>query len=382
MNKVYIISAKRTPVAPRSGALRRYPVIELGARAIAATLLASGLPAEAVEAVVMGNALYAGGNPARLAALAAGIPESAAGMTIDTQCCAGLDAINTACSMVRAGAAELVVAGGLESYSRAPLRLARPLHLGDRPVSYQRPPFTPWPERDPDMLCAAAELAAQRGIGRRDQEVYAIASHYRARCGGANCDELVAFDELSHDSFTRVLNAKLCARAPLVAGDANTGLTSTTVAVEADAAASVLVAGEAVLSDVARPVRAQVLRVVDGIAVGIDPSVPALAPVAAVQRVLARQMLLPESIAVVEMMEAFAVQAMVGIEACGFAKAAVNRGGGALARGHPIGASGAILAVRLWHELQREPSDSYGLAAIAAAGGLGSAALWQKVKKC
>ncbi len=377
MNKAYIVAAKRTPVASRNGALAHYPVIELGARVIDAAIQQAGLSAGQVDSVIMGNALYAGGNPARLAALSAGIPACAAAMTIDTQCCSGLDAINTACQMVQSGAAHVVVAGGLESYSRAPIRQTRPLNKHDTPITYQRPPFTPWPARDPDMLDAAAGLARQRRISRQAQECFAVDSHAKARRVGAREGELVAFDELSADSFTRNLNEKVCARAPVIRGDTLSGLTPTTVAVEADAAAVVVVVSESMLPQirgVVRPVSA-----LPGFSVGADPEMPSLAPIAAVEKVLLQQMVAPDELVAVEVMEAFAVQAMVCIDACGFDRAVVNRGGGALARGHPVGASGAVLAVRLWWELQREAVGGYGLATIAAAGGLGSALLWRVV---
>jgi acetyl-CoA C-acetyltransferase len=117
------------------------------------------------------------------------------------------------------------------------------------------------------------------------------------------------------------------------------------------------------------------LRIVAATRCGDDPAMPGAAPIAAARRLLAAQRLAPEAIAVAEIMEAFAAQAIVCAEGIGVAESALNRGGGGLARGHPIGASGAILAVRLWHEMQREESGALGLAAIAAAGGLGSALL-------
>src|SRR5690606_38544343 len=110
-------------------------------------LAAAGLAAEEVDEVILGNALYGGGNPARLALLAAGIPECRSALTIDSQCCAGLDAIMLAAARIRAGEAQVIVAGGVESFSRAPIRQRRPAVPGEAAVPYDRPPFTPWPER-------------------------------------------------------------------------------------------------------------------------------------------------------------------------------------------------------------------------------------------
>ena len=147
------------------------------------------------------------------------------------------------------------------------------------------------------------------------------------------------------------------------------------MAVEADAAAAVVVASERRLAALGTPGRP--VRIVSGARRGFDPTRPGLAPIQAAQAALARAGLAAPGLAVAEIMEAFAVQAMACIEGIGLDAAIVNRGGGALARGHPIGASGAILAVRLWHELQREAPAARGVAAIAAAGGLGSAMVVQ-----
>lgn len=371
----YIVAAKRTPVAPRGGAYTHLEVYELGARTIASAIQQSGVPAEKIDNVIMGNALYAGGNPARVAALAAGLAESVPAMTIDSQCCAGLDAINTACAMVNAGGVNAVVAGGLESFSRAPVRAHRPKNKHDPPKDYQRPPFTPWPQRDPNMIEAAAALARQREITRQSQEQFAIRSHEKAQRAIAGNAELVSIGDLCSDAFTRKLSTQLCSRLPLIAGDAEFGLTSSTIAVEADAAAAVVVVNEKMLPFIDGSMNPVVA--IGCCSIGSDPALPALAPIAAIRKLLRQTAINSRTLQVAEIMEAFAVQAMVCIDECDIDPAIVNRGGGALARGHPIGASGAILAVRLWHELQKERSGAYGVTSIAAAGGLGSAALWR-----
>ena len=160
MNAMPILAWARTPVAPVGGALAACRPHELAAPLVARLLADAGLPASAVDAVVLGNALGAGGNPARVLALAAGLPERTPAITLDSQCCAGLDAITHACGLLALGQAQVVIAGGAEAWSRAPLRLHRPLQPGEKPVAYEQPPFTPWPGRDPDMLQAAAAGAA------------------------------------------------------------------------------------------------------------------------------------------------------------------------------------------------------------------------------
>jgi acetyl-CoA C-acetyltransferase len=418
MNRAFIIAARRTPVAPRGGAFAGLELHELAAPVIRAVLADAGLPAGRVGEVILGNALSGGGNPARLAALAAGLPESVPAMTLDTQCCSGLDAVLLAADRVRAGAADVVVAGGAESYSRAPIRMVRPKAAGEEPRAYERPPFTPWQDRDPDMIPAAAALAERLGITRADQEAFAVASHGRALAARPMA-EVVAVGITSEDAFTRDLSPAACRRLPVLAGGAEHGVTAATVAVEADAAAVVLVVSEAVARDHAGPV----LEIVGGARAGGDPVEPGLALVPAARQLLDSHAVGASDLAVAEIMEAFAAQVIAGITSLGLEPGIVNRGGGALARGHPIGASGAVLAVRLFHELvflssrtersgepgskntegwnleggvasfHREHSgygsrlkagmtkeeNVLGLAAIAAAGGLGSAMLVRAV---
>jgi acetyl-CoA C-acetyltransferase len=370
MSAAFVIAARRTAVAPRDGAFAAVEVAELAAAPMRAVLADTDLAPREVDDVILGNALYGGGNPARVAALLAGLPEETAALTLDTQCCAGLDAVMLAAGRVAAGDAKAIIAGGVESFSRAPIRLRRPMDKDEAPRAYARPPFTPWPARDPDMIEAAAALARALGITRQAQEAFAVASHRKALEHGAADGEIVAVAGLTRDEFTRELTARLCARLPPLAGDPDHAVTAATVAVEADAAAVVLVVAEDMA---ARLTTARPVRVLGGARRGGDPTMPGLAPIAAARAVLDRHGLAVEAVNVAEIMEAFAAQAIACIDGVGLDVARVNRCGGALARGHPIGASGAVLAVRLWHELQRERAGAVGLAAIAAAGGLGSA---------
>jgi acetyl-CoA C-acetyltransferase len=374
----FIVAARRTPVAPRGGALSAIEVAELAAAPMRAVLADAGLAPVAIDDVILGNALYGGGNPARLAALLAGVREDAPALTLDTQCCAGLDAVLLAATRVAAGEANAIIAGGVESFSRAPLRLRRPKAKDEAPQEYARPPFTPWPERDPDMIASAAALARALGIARAAQETFAVESHRKARQAAAPAlaGEIVPLGDLRCDAFTRDLTPSLCARLPALAGEKTHAVTAATVAVEADAAAAVLVVSEEIAARLACAVRP--MRVLGGARAGGDPAMPGLAPIAAARATLARHGMSAEAVTVAEIMEAFAAQAIACIDGLALDHTRVNRGGGALARGHPIGASGAILAVRLWHELQRESDGAVGLAAIAAAGGLGSALLAQR----
>ena len=348
-----LIAARRTAVVPRGGAFARLSLEDLAAPVLTACLADAGIGPGQVDEVILSNALGAGGNPARRVALAAGLPQTVAGLTTDRQCAGGLDAILLAKALVDSGAAEVVVAGGVESYSRRPLRL-RTDPDGGPPEPYDEAPFTPWPDRNPGMAEAADALAVRLGIGRDRQEAWAIASHDKALAADLTV-EIVPLMGMTQDAFPRPLSPRLLARAPLVHG----GITAATAAVAADAAALCLVVSD-------RIAQGRGLALLAGRTVGGDPMEPGLAPLVAIRAIWRG-----EALAMAEIMEAYAVQAIAVVEGAGIDPAVVNPGGGGLARGHPIGASGAVLAVRLFHGLRQ----GRGLAAIAAAGGIGTALL-------
>ena len=200
------------------------------------------------------------------------------------------------------------------------------------------------------------------GIARRAQDDWAISSHIKA-LGGGFTREFVGLAGVSHDTFARVLTAQTAGRATVLASS----VTTATTAVAADAAAFVVVVSQAWAGKTA-------LRIAGGATRGAAPDEPGLAPVTAMTEVLQRAGLTAQDLQMAEIMEAYAVQALACIHAMGIDPAIVNPAGGALARGHPIGASGAILAVRLFHGL----AAGYGLAAIAAAGGIGTALLVER----
>ena len=186
-----------------------------------AVLERAGVARAAVDAVVLGNALGAGGNPARMVALAAGLPDACAAFSVDTQCCGGLDAIALACGLLASGQASVVLAGGVEAWSRAPIRQHRPLHDGDPAAPYERPAFAPDPARDPDLLAAAAAYAQQHGIRRAAQDAYAVRSHQRAvdaALAGDFQSELVPIADLRADSYPRTLALHRAGRMPSLAG--------------------------------------------------------------------------------------------------------------------------------------------------------------------
>ncbi|WP_103258105.1 acetyl-CoA C-acyltransferase [Tabrizicola aquatica] len=344
-----LIAARRTAVVPRGGAFARLRIEDLAAPVVRAVLADAGI--DRVDELILSNALGAGGNPARRVALAAGLGQ-VAGLTLDRQCAGGLDAILLAKALVDSGAAEVVLAGGAESYSRRPLRLASDPD-GGPPVPYDQAPFTPWPDRDPGMAEAAEALALRLAITRTQQEDWAVESHAKALA--LDPGEIVPLAGVMRDAFPRRLSHRLLARAPIVQGS----ITAATAAVAADAAAMCLVVSD-------RIAEGRGLAILGGATVGGDPIEPGTAPVAAI-----REIWDGAPLQMAEVMEAYAVQAIAVVKGAGLDPQVVNPGGGGLARGHPVGASGAILAVRLFHGLRR----GRGLAAIAAAGGIGTALL-------
>ena len=385
----------RSPVAPVGGALRALFPHELAAPVLRALLAQSGLPAEAVDAVVLGNALGAGGNPARMLALATGLPERCAAHTVDTQCCSGLDAVALAVGLLHSGQAEVVIAGGAEAWSRAPIRQARPLHAGEAPRAYERPAFAPRPEQDPDLLQAAADYALAQGWSRARQEAYAAESHARALAAAGTATIAVA--GLARDTYPRALAPGRMTRMPLVAEAhpamaarlgatpatvAAHGLSAPTISAKADGAGLVLLASAAACRRWKLPAPA---RWIASASVGSQPHMPLLAAGDAARLalrragpVLARPQLRASELAAIELHDAFAVQGLAFCEELKLDAGVLNQDGGGLARGHPIGASGAIALVQLLARLQRDATaGAPGLAAIAGAGGIGAACIVQ-----
>lgn len=388
-----IAGGVRSAVAPHGGAFRALQPHQIAAPVLRALLQRVGVPAQAVDAVVLGNALGAGGNPARMLALAGGLPERCAAFTIDTQCCSGIDAVSMAVGLLASGQASVVIAGGVEAWSRAPIRQVRPLHAGQAAVSYEQPAFSPDPARDPDVRVAAADYAWQHGFSRVQQDAYAVLSHQRAIAHQLDlAAEIVPVNGLQHDAYPRALDAMRVARMPVAVraaagqeGASQTGnkqadcsVSTLAISTRADGAALVLLATPQACK--ALGIKAQAAWVTSA-SVGSDPAVPLIAAEKAAVAALSRVGLdSAASLRVIELHDAFAVQGLSFCKALGLDASAVNRRGGGLARGHPIGASGAISLVRLLADLQLDESPgARGLVAIAGAGGIGAAAILERL---
>ncbi|MEV0970710.1 thiolase family protein [Microtetraspora glauca] len=365
-----VVAARRTPIGNAGGALRHFTVDELAAPVLRGVLDDSGLGS--VDDVLLGNVFGPGGNPARIAALRAGLPDSVPGVTIDRQCASGLAAITLAAAMIRAGEGEAYLAGGVESASTAPLRAWRPEGAGEPPRYYTRAPFAPAEIGDPDMGPAADLVAAEAGISRERQDAFAVRSHaraVRAQLTGRFAAELVPVGGVERDERPRAgFTMERLARFPPAFTSDGTATAANSCGIS-DGAAAVLLVSETLRRRHGLPG----LRLLSSATSAVDPNRLGLGAVPAMRSVLDRT---PD---VVEFNEAFAGQTLACLDGAGIDEHTVSPDGGAIALGHPWGASGAVLVVRLFATLVRLRGSGSGLAALSAGGGVGVATAWEAV---
>jgi len=374
--RAVIVGACRTPLACLDGGLAGWDADDLAAHVIGD--LMRRVPDVRIDDVLMATATGPGGNLARRALLAAGLPVAVPGMTLDRQCGGGLDAVMLACRLVESGAGTAYIAGGVESATTSPLRgeASRDARASGRGF-FPRSAFAPDGEDDPGMAESAEDLAGRRGLARERQDAYAARSHARAvaaREAGvfdteiAPCmrgDEVLARDECPRPGLT----AERMARIPSLVRREGTVTAGNSSQIADGAAAVVVMAGAE-----ARRRGLSGLCHVDGTTVGVAPRHPNLGAVAAVADLRRRDPRFdPRSVTRVAMTEAFAAQMLVTIDDVGLDPERVNPHGGAIALGHPWGASGAVQVVRLFADLADSDEDATGLALAAVAGGMGSA---------
>jgi acetyl-CoA C-acetyltransferase len=368
-----LVEALRTPIGTAGRSLARLTAPDLAAPLVAALaerLDGHGIAPGDVRDVVLGNCTGPGGDVARVAALQAGLPVSVPGLTVDRQCGSGLAAIAVAAAMVRSEPGA-VLAGGTESASTAPWR-SWPPEPGGQPVRYERAPFAPASLGDPDMGPAADLLARDCGVTRADQDRYAARSHARAvatqQAGGVDA-ELLPVGGVTRDDRPRAgLTVERLARLRPAFRTDGTVTAGNSCGVN-DGAALVAV----VDADTHRRLGVPGLRVLGTATAGVDPGRPGRGLVPAVRLALDRAGVALEEVDVVEFNEAFAGQVLACCVELGLDPERICPEGGALALGHPWGASGAVLAVRLFSQLIRRPGGWLGLAAIAVGGGQGVA---------
>ncbi|WP_435199614.1 thiolase family protein [Janibacter sp. GS2] len=381
-----IVAAGRTPIGTAGHSLSQRTVERLAGPVLAAVVERSGLPPEGIADVVLGNCMGPGGNVARSAALAGGLPPGVPALTVDRQCASGLAAIDLAAQLVRGGS-PAVLAGGVESASTAPWRYWPPVDGGD-PVRYQRAPFAPSGDEDPDMGPANDLLAQECGVSRERQDDYAATSHARAvtaRDEGRFDAEIVPLDGVTRDDRPRatLTATKLARLRPAFRPDGT--VTAGNSCGISDGAAAVAVVDPATRERLGVPG----LRVLATATAGVQPNRPGRGLVPATRLALERAGLALDDLSAIELNEAFAGQVLACCDELGLDPLRVCTDGGALALGHPWGASGAVLVVRLFHQLVtargKRPEERgrsldggrYGLAAIAAGGGQGVAMVVQ-----
>jgi len=380
-----ILSAVRTPIGRYGGALSDVRPDDLAALVIKEAVERAGVPPEQIEDVYFGAANQAGEdnrNVARMGALLAGLPQSVAGVTLNRLCASGLSAVVGAAHAIRAGDGELFVAGGVESMSRAPLVTAKPEYgdgtTWDTTLGW-RFPNPRMEEMFPlESMGETGENVAERyGVTREDQDTFALQSHRRwaaAQEAGRFADELVPVGEVDRDEHPRpdtsleklgTLKPAFREGGTITAGNAS-GIN--------DGAAALVLASE----EKARALGVEPLgRFVASAVAGVDPRYMGVAPVPAVQKLLARAGIEAADLDLVELNEAFASQSLQVIRELGLDPERVNVNGGAIALGHPLGMSGARLAVSLLHELRRR-EGRYGLATLCVGVGQGQAAIFER----
>ncbi|WRH26455.1 acetyl-CoA C-acyltransferase [Arthrobacter sp. JZ12] len=351
------------------------PAHNLLAPVLTAVIQDSGLAPREVNDVIMGNAVGGGGNVARLAALTAGLPTGVPGLTVDRQCASGLDAIVLACRLVEAGAGSWFLAGGVESCSTAPLRAHRLTSAPGAPDFYSRAQFAPENLGDPDAGQAAENVAAHHGINRAQQDAYALRSHARTAASlHLMTPEIVPLEGFGRDQTARKgMTAHLLYRFP-PAFDPEGSVTAGNSCADADGAVVALVTSV----DSARAAGVERGLVFGGSAsTGGEPARFGTAGALAVRILLGRMNLGPDDISRWEFNEAFAAQVLASARLMDVPPERLNLQGGALAYGHPYGASGAMLVANLLRQMEGDDDGGWSVAAISAAGGVGTAAAFR-----
>jgi 3-oxoadipyl-CoA thiolase len=399
MPDVYLVGGVRTPQGRYGGALAGVRPDDLAALVVREAVRRGGIPDDAVDEVVLGAANQAGEdnrNVARMAVLLAGLPDATPGYTVNRLCASGLTAIVSAANTIRAGEADLVVAGGVESMTRAPWVMAKPGTPWARPGEvvdtslgwrFTNPRFAAvdaaagtGPEDRRITLSmgeTAEEVATLDGVSRDDSDAFALRSHQRAIAAidaGRFEAEIAPVGEVSVDETPRRSTTleKLGALRPVFRPDGV--VTAGSSSPLSDGAAAVVVASEEAVDRYGLTPRA---RIVTSASAGVPPQLMGLGPVPATEKALSRAGWGLGDVDAVELNEAFAVQSLAVIRRLKLDEERVNADGGAIALGHPLGCSGARLTVTLLGRMEREGARR-GLATLCVGVGQGVAMLVER----
>jgi hypothetical protein len=392
----YLVGGVRTPLGKYGGALASVRPDDLASLVVREAVSRAGIPDDAIDEVVLGAANQAGEdnrNVARMAALLAGLPDSVPGYTVNRLCSSGLQAVVGAAQAIRSDEADLVVAGGVESMTRAPWVMAkpgapwaRPGEIVDSSLGWR---FVNPRMREVDVGKAtismgetAEEVAAIDGISREDSDAYALRSHERAvaaakdgRFDAELCAVETAAGPVTADEGPRAdTSLERLGRLKPAFRDGGV-VTAGSSSPLSDGAAALVVASESAVRRFGLQPRARVVMSASG---GVAPSTMGFGPVVATQKVLSRAGWTVEDLDAVEINEAFAVQVLSGVRRLGLDLDRVNLDGGAIALGHPLGCSGARVLVTLLGRMEREDARR-GLATLCVGVGQGLAMLVERV---
>ncbi len=381
-----IVSAVRTAIGREGGSLKNTPPHQLGAAVIQEAVRRAGIDPGEIEDVVFGNCFGGGGNLARLAALEAGLPMDVPGFTIDRQCGSGMNAVNLAAQAIMAGTGDVFVAGGAESLTRRPYLMARPSKAFDRvPPRFFTPQLAPERIGDPPMGITAENLVERYSISREEQDQFAYESQSKmakAMREGRFAEQILpleiqdgkqtlTFDTDEHPRPDTTLEGLAKLKPAFKPGGTVTAGNSSGIN---DGAAALVVMSR----QRAEELGLEVLATVKAMAVaGVDPNIMGIGPVPAVQKLLRRTGLTLSDIDLVEINEAFAAQVLACDRELHFNPETLNVNGGAIAHGHPIAATGAILATKLLYEMKRSGAKRAILTACIG-GGQGIATLFER----
>jgi acetyl-CoA C-acetyltransferase len=388
---VYVLSAARTPIGKFGGAFAELTAAELGAAAARAAIERSGLPASAMDEAIFGHARQAGGGPntARQASHRAGVPDSVPAFTVNKACASSLKAITLGALTIAAGENEVVLAGGHECMSATPYLLPRArfgMRMGNAEIvdGMYRDGFL-CPLCGQLMGETAENLVREYGIPRAEQDALAVESQRRAgeaigagrfsdeitpvTVKGRKGDVVVAADEHPRPETTLASIAKL----PPVFEENGTVHAGNSSGITDGAAAVVLASAEAAGKSGVEPLA----RIVAWTSSGVEPSRMGIGPVPAVRALLAKTGRKLADIDLIELNEAFAAQVVACQRDLSLDMARVNVNGGAIALGHPIGATGARVVTTLLHEMKRRGAKT-GLATLCISGGMGMAVLFER----
>lgn len=395
MAEAYLIGGVRTAVGRYGGTLSGVRPDDLAALVVSEAIQRAGADPSAIDDVILGAANQAGEdnrNVARMSVLLAGLPDAVPGITVNRLCASGLSAITLAAQAVRAGDADLIVAGGVESMTRAPWVQAKPERAFAKPGAqfdtsigwrFTNPRLAARDKATYSMPETAEEVARLDGITREDADAFALRSHQRAAAAvdaGRFDDEIVAvatprgpvaLDEgIRRDTSLEAL----AALRPVVAG--GSVVTAGNSSPLNDGASAILVASGEAVERLGLVPRA---RVVVGASVGLAPEIMGLGPVPATERALSRSGLSLGDLGSIELNEAFATQSIACIRRLGLDEAKVNADGGAIALGHALGSSGSRLVVTLLGRMEREDTR-FGLATMCVGVGQGAALIVERIR--